>query len=160
MATNADKQRTLGIMEAAPVRFFVPGKPVPGGSKRAFKHPHTGQIILTDMGGKPLVEWRQQVVVSCREVFKEPALMGPLYLTVVFTMPRPKGHYGSGRNEGKLKLNAPHYHVVAPDRTKLLRALEDALTHILWKDDSQVVDGPTSKIYGEHTGALVEVTPL
>jgi len=156
-----DSQQALGIMEMASVRFFVPGRPIPGGSKRGFVNPRTGGVIITEAAGKANRDWRAMVVASCREVFKLPALEGPLKLRIDFRMPRPQSHYGSGRNKGVLKPTAPYYHTIRPDSVKLTRALEDALTHILWRDDSQNVILDVVKRYADlNPGALVEVTPL
>jgi crossover junction endodeoxyribonuclease RusA len=70
-------------------------------------------------------------------------------------MPRPKGHYGSGKNELTVKNSAPKYPDKKPDCTKLLRALEDALTGILWIDDSQVVRQVVGKSYADTGDAKI-----
>ncbi len=156
-----DPQQSLGIMEMVSVRFFVPGRPIPGGSKRGFVNPRTGAVIITEAAGKANKDWRTMVVAACLEVFKLPPLEGSLKLQIDFRMPRPQSHYGSGRNKGALKPNAPYYHAIRPDTTKLIRALEDALTHVLWKDDAQVTIQHVIKRYADtNPGALVEVTPL
>lgn len=70
---------------------------------------------------------------------------GPLIVEFKFWLPRPKNHWGTGRNLGKLKDWAPREHITYPDRTKLLRCAEDALKGIVWRDDSQIVGGDTTK---------------
>jgi len=87
-------------------------------------------------------------------------LDGPLELHVIFYAPRPKGHYGSGRNSGVLKHHAPAYPIVKPDVTKLLRAVEDAITGICWRDDAQVVVQHAEKRYGEPARAVVAIAPV
>lgn len=85
---------------------------------------------------------------------------GPIYLAAVFIMPRPKKHYRTGRYSHMLRDDAPEWHTVKPDRTKLLRSTEDALKGIVWADDSSVCAGPTSKRYagpGEAPGAHIHV---
>ena len=78
----------------------------------------------------------------------------PVWMSLEFVMPRPKEHFGTGRNAGKLKSSAPRWCTTKnSDRTNLLKAVEDALTGIVWDDDSQVVDGPLRKSYGE-TGLI------
>jgi crossover junction endodeoxyribonuclease RusA len=69
---------------------------------------------------------------------------------MVFTMPRPRVHYGTGRNEGVLKprfLNAVPDRI--PDLSKLCRSTEDALTDAgVWADDARVVRyGDLGKVY-------------
>ena len=79
-------------------------------------------------------------------------MAGPLTMTVDFMMPRPKAHYGA---KG-IKPNAPHYHEKKPDIDNLIKGLCDALTGILWDDDTQIsvllatkkyTDVPGIKIY-------------
>jgi len=141
--------------------FFVPGTPRPGGSKKPFRIPTTGQIVLTD-AGKYTKEWR---AVVTHEAFAaaggRPLLSDALNLDVIFFLRRPKGHFGSGKNAGVLKASARPYPISKPDATKLVRALEDAMTGIVWRDDAQVVDQRARKLYtdAEHPteGALVVV---
>jgi len=71
--------------------------------------------------------------------------------------PRPRAHYGTGKNEYKLKASAPHWNTKAPDTTKLMRPLEDSLTGVIWKDDSQVVWQIGSKEYSDTPGARVRI---
>jgi crossover junction endodeoxyribonuclease RusA len=137
-----------------PIQFFIPGIPAPGGSKRAFVI--NGRAHITDdcKRNKP---WRESIAVFARQAYQGDPLTGPLSLVVEFVMPRPKGHYGSGRNASVLKPSAPMFPAVKPDCTKLLRALEDALTGILWRDDATIVKQYVCKSYGEQPGASVFV---
>lgn len=135
------------------IRFSVPGIPRPGGSKRAFLHPKTRQIIVKD-DAKQNREWRATVADFAQRAFSGDPLAGILRLTVVFTMPRPKNHY---RVNGDLKPTAPIYHANRPDATKLLRSTEDALTGLIWRDDAQIAEQVVRKIYGEKPGAEITV---
>jgi Holliday junction resolvase RusA-like endonuclease len=129
----------------AEVRFTVLGKPQPAGSKKGFKHPITGRVIITDDNSKA-GPWKQQVGWAAAGQVAE-LWTGALELTVVFHIARPKGHYRSGKNAHLLRDSAPRYPVVKPDATKLLRAVEDALTGVLWRDDAQIVDQHVWKRY-------------
>lgn len=73
----------------------------------------------------------------------------PLQVDLWFYMPRPKGHYGTGRNEGKLKDWAPTMHTKKPDIDNLRKLVMDAMTGIFWRDDSLVCKGFTVKEYSE-----------
>lgn len=141
------------------VRFFVPGIPAPGGSKRAFVSPKTGKVVVLDdaKGNGP---WRERVAHFARQAWTAPPMEGPLVLWVRFVLPRPKGHFGAGKNARKVRPSAPAYPTTKPDATKLLRALEDALTGILWRDDAQVVSQDVLKCYGSEVGALVRLESL
>ncbi len=120
------------------ITFFVPGLPQPGGSKKAFVNPKTDQVVVVDdcKKNKP---WRADVKAFAMLAHAGPPLSGPLALDVLFIMPRPKGHCGSGKNSSVIKASAPKFPEKKPDSTKLLRALEDALTGVLWIDDAQIV---------------------
>jgi Holliday junction resolvase RusA-like endonuclease len=67
-------------------------------------------------------------------------LDGPLACSMVFTLPRPKGHWRTGRNAHLLRDAAPPRPAGVPDLSKLVRATEDALTGVLWTDDARVVE--------------------
>jgi crossover junction endodeoxyribonuclease RusA len=136
------------------IEFFIPGIPRPGGSKRGFVNPRNGRVIITDAGGSRTKDWRGVCATVAKQAMNGlPPFVGPLRLTLVFVMPRPKSHY---RKAG-LKPDAETWHRVKPDRTKLTRAMEDALTGIVWRDDCIIVAGPTDKVYGESPGARVRV---
>ena len=131
-------------MSAAIYVFFVPGKPMTAGSKRAFAHRHTGRIVVVDdcQGGKV---WRKAVAYHAKNECKH-VLTGPLVLEVAFVLKRPLSHR---RKDGSTLPGAPRYPIVKPDATKMLRAVEDALTGIAWIDDAQVVRQVVTKRYAE-----------
>ena len=115
-------------------------------------------------GSRP---WKQEVAGAGRLAAAEagfyaavPFGAGPVELTVTFFRQRPKGDYGTGRNTQLLKPTANAYPVSKPDTTKLLRAVEDALTSVLWRDDAQVVDQHVFKRYGTPERAEIEVRAL
>lgn len=77
-----------------------------------------------------------------------PLMDGPLRLALTFFRPRPKGHYGTGRNAGVLKDSAPDFPTTKPDGLKLARSVEDALTGVVYLDDALIVEGVQRKRYG------------
>jgi Holliday junction resolvase RusA-like endonuclease len=96
-------------------------------------------------------------------------LTGPLRVDISFRMPRPKAHWRTGRNSGRLKDSAPDFHTTKPDKDNLEKALVDALgafdscPSLLWVDDAQIADGRISKRYvraGEEPGATVAIWEL
>ena len=148
--------------------FRVIGDPKPGGSKRGFpyKDRKTGQtrVAITE-DAKRNKEWRSDVKdAAIREgLHNMTMLRPPLQLEVVFVLRRPKGHFGTGKNASVLKPSAVHYHTTKPDATKLLRSTEDALTGLLWEDDSQISRPIVTKRYayiGEAPGAFISVSEL
>jgi len=138
------------------IQFFVTGVPKSGGSKYATTHKHTGRVVVMESMPKENRQWRDSVICAARQAYDGPLLEGPLVLTITFYMPRPKGHYGTGKNAGRLKDSAPIAPITRPDASKLTRSTEDSLTFVLWKDDAQIVDQHVSKRYA---GGLVHPSP-
>jgi Holliday junction resolvase RusA-like endonuclease len=65
---------------------------------------------------------------------------GPLFIVFDFVFPRPKSHYGSGKNANTLKASAPeHCNSVAKDIDNLAKFYCDAFNCIHYLDDRQVV---------------------
>lgn len=146
------------------IQFTVHGLAQSAGSKRAFaykKADGSGKlgVRVADMNPKA-AEWKNLVRDKAAEAMAGvPLLDGPLCLEVIFFRPRPKGHYGSGRNAQMLKAGAARQPTTAPDTTKLVRCLEDALTGVVWRDDSQVVIQHAEKWYGDPARCEVAVEP-
>lgn len=139
------------------IEFFVPGIPQPGGSKRGFYNPKMKRVIITEDNARSK-PWRAAVSEAAMQAVTA-MLDGPLAVRLDFIVPRPKGHFGSGRNEGVLRASAPAFPAVKPDVTKLVRPTEDALKGILWRDDAQIVSQAATKRYGPQAGCRIRVRP-
>lgn len=96
---------------------------------------------------KNLGPWREAVGWAGRMAYKGELLDCLLTMSLVFIRPRPKAHYGTGRNERVLKDRAPAAPGSKPDAGKLARAVEDALTNVIYTDDALLVDTYHSKRY-------------
>lgn len=142
------------------IKFFVPGRAASAGSKSAYKT-EDGKIVVAP-ASKFTKPWMDSVKwFAMKEVGKMCLLEGPIYLIIKFIMSRPQGHYGTGRNAGKIKESKLGlYPTVQPDMHKLVRAVEDALTGIIWRDDKQVVKSAIEKVYGEKPGAEILIETL
>jgi Holliday junction resolvase RusA-like endonuclease len=88
-----------------------------------------------------------------------PLLDGPLELELTFRLARPRGHYGSGRNHGRLRPSAPPAPAVTPDLDKLVRVVGDALTRAVITDDARIVALVARKCYDAPEGVSVTITP-
>lgn len=130
--------------------FVVVGQPVPQGSKKAFVM--NGRAVMVDDNKKGLKTWRKLVnrkaavaVRGMRPADKADALA----LSLDFRLERGKS------------VKRQHA-TVAPDLDKLTRAVKDALTGVVYVDDSQVVEyyAPYCKRYcapGESPGVTIRV---
>lgn len=129
------------------IEFHVPGIPQPKGSLRAIQAPRqTRPFIIED--SKRSKPWRTMIVSFASEKRPSELWRGPVELEITFQMPRPKSHYGTGRNAAKIRRAAPPLPIKKPDIDKLERNILDALTSIFYVDDSQVISVSTRKRFG------------
>lgn len=131
------------------MRLTVIGEPIPQGSKTRWgseDNPRTAP-------------WRATVAAAAAAANPAGELWAlPLELRVVFVFPRPKSHYGTGRNANVLKPSAPAlYKVSKPDGDKLMRAIGDSLTGTLVRDDAYIVTGIYATVYGAPARAEIEI---
>lgn len=138
------------------IRVNAYGSPVPKGSKKLITHGKGGRKLpvplLLDDKPHELDTWEKSVAGAAlvaigahpRPVFGKQVAVG---VTVAFRLARPPS----------VDRDLP---TVKPDIDKLARAALDALTGLLWVDDSQVVRLTVSKDYcarGESPGAVIEI---
>jgi hypothetical protein len=141
--------------------FWVPGKPRTAGSKSAVP------ITTKDGGSKTVViesgtKQSRQAKRTYRGDLRDAAARAidavddpraedglarlwptdrALEVVFVFVMRRPGAHLRTGWSAGEVKPWALQVRpTVRPDAVKLARAAEDALTGVVWVDDSQIVD--------------------
>lgn len=126
--------------------LFVPGRPAPQGSKR-----HVGRGILVE-SSKAVAPWRTDIAWHAAQQYTADVQGGALAVEIEFVMPRP----------ASTPKRATPPATKRPDIDKLARAVLDALSGIVWRDDSQIVDlHPTKRLaeMGERSGARIRVRP-
>lgn len=140
--------------------FYVHGRPAPQGSKR-----HVGRGIMVE-SSKAVAPWRIDVKHAALEAAATvgwPTTDAPVGVHFAFYFPRPKSHYGTGKNADNLKPTAPG-HIIsrsAGDVDKLARSTCDALVAAgLIADDSQIVTLVATKEYGAKSGAHIAINIL
>jgi hypothetical protein len=111
-----------------------------------------GRPVLIYTNREPLALWRDAVRDACPITEPGP---GAYRVSAHFRLPRPRGHYG--RNGDVLPRFKDAQPVSRPDIDKLLRAVLDALTMRVWRDDAQVVQVTTSKRWSEDPGVTIIV---
>ena len=102
--------------------------------------------------GRWLWEAKQQI--------NQPPLEGPIKIDCTFYMSRPKSHYGTGKNAGKLKASAPTFHTKKKDLDNLIKMILDCLNHVAWKDDSQVCQIKAQKSYSDNPRTEIQIYAL
>lgn len=154
-----DPMGTLPIELEEGVSFFVPGKPLTAGSKSAIpgKGPGGRPLIVESGDRKAKSAWRDDVRQAAMRALAVDTY--PAYPTeaveVLFTFvtKRPGQHCRTGRFAGQLHPWAmARRPTTRPDALKMARAVEDALTGIVYADDSQIVDERLHKVYGDQAG--------
>lgn len=158
---------SLELRERWHFTFFIPGDPAPGGSKKVVtnksKKPGARPWLIVD-DAKHNAKWKGIVQLIARNRWKAPTLKGPCIVECVFYMRRPLGHFvANDARRGILKDTAPEFHTVKPDASKLRRSTEDAMSGIVYEDDSLIAKGSQEKRYcapGEESGCIVTVRAL
>jgi Holliday junction resolvase RusA-like endonuclease len=134
------------------ISFTVYGQPAPAGSKTAGRT-SDGRTFIRD-SSKKSYPWKQKIEQVAGDYMSgTPLLDGPLILGLEFYVPRPKGHFGVRG----LRPSAPKVPTVRPDLLKLARAVEDALSGIVYRDDAQIVREILDKFYGEPARCEVRI---
>lgn len=147
-------------MKAPLVKFFVEGEPI---AQPRPKFSRAGGFIRAYTPDKFVGPWKKLIMWRAwQERIAGRELDGPVLLALVFVMPRPAGHFGTGKNAGTLKASAPSFHTIKPDGDNLVKAVMDALTEArVWRDDSQVFEQTAHKRYaapGERAGCHISIT--
>lgn len=141
------------------ISFFIPGDPVTKGD-HVIRKTANGFPVLRDRqatDAKPWVALAKDLAHRARG--DHPVFDEALRVSMVVLRMRPKGHYGSGKNAGKLKATAPSYPTSAPDLDKLQRRLGDALEGVIWRNDAQISGWNVRRRWGAEAGMLVTVEP-
>ena len=135
------------------ITFTVWGRPQPQGSSRAFIPKGWTRAVITSANSKNK-PWRQEIAgTALAEMEKERLSLAPkgkaiaIEANFIFTKP-------------KSTKKSEVYKVTKPDTDKLVRSLLDALTGIVFADDSQVVQIVASKNFGAPEKVIVSVKVL
>lgn len=134
------------------IAVFVPGNPAPQGSKKFVGKSGAGRAIMIE-SCKRLPGWRESVRAALLNDENRPKhrFEGPVHMEAEFVLPRPKSAPKTKAARADKK----------PDASKLLRAIEDAITSAgVWRDDAQVTSLMVTKRIakiGETPGCHIEI---
>lgn len=138
--------------------FTVYGVAQPKGNMRAFQ-PRGMKFPIVTETNRNVRSWSQLVAEGAgNELSKQPdprVITDPVRVTAEFHLPRPKKYQRRGLVVA---------HCKAPDLDKLVRAVLDALSAVVFDDDAQVVELLAIKRYADvdrvpHVTIRVEATP-
>lgn len=165
--------KIAGDIPAPPcvIEFEVHGKAQPAGSKNAYviTNKHTGQPLRSKTGriivnvsdsNLKSKEYKAAVAFAARQEYRGPLLTGPVRLIVTEYRVRPAGHFSPATGQLNKKGRETPFPISKPDALKVARCVEDALTKVVWVDDSQVVDGSQRKVWGETAKIEVRIEQI
>ncbi|WP_289020384.1 RusA family crossover junction endodeoxyribonuclease [Desulfobacter postgatei] len=138
------------------VEITIPGKPIakmrPRFAKRGkFMQAYNAQETEE---GKFIAQVLHQIGTGYKPIG------GPVHVDFRFFMPRPKGHYGTGKNAGKIKQSAPKWHTKKPDIDNLEKFVLDCLNEIVFNDDAQIISTTAGKEYAETPKTVIKIASL
>lgn len=112
-----------------------------------------------------LMAWRSAVAAAGGEAMAAAGaelFVGAVGVAVTFWVPRPLVHHRGRRRSHPVREDAPLFSAAKPDVDKLVRALLDSLTGVVWGDDAQVAQVTAEKRYAapDPPGARVAVWAL
>jgi len=133
------------------ITFIVPGQPVAKARARVTK---TGHAYTP----KKTVDYERAVGMACKLAMARDGaemLTGPVMLYVCAMMEIPRSY--SIKRRAAMQ-GRPH--VFRPDSGNILKAVEDSLNGIAYKDDSQIAETRIRKVYGLDPCISVRVEEL
>lgn len=136
------------------LNLIIPGKPIH--KKRPRFTTRSGFVRTYNSQHKEEETVRRHL----REQYRGQPITVAIKVDIIFKMPRPKSHYGTGKNSSILKKKAPQYHTVVPDEDNLKKFIYDCMNKIIWRDDSLVVESHCIKRYGEKPETVISIIPL
>lgn len=140
-------------MTATVIEFTVPCVPVAqprpravvrrGANGKTFAGVHNPHTVKDASTGKtkphPAVEFKATIRMAAQAIYQSAPLEGPLRVDVLLIFPRPRSKVW------KTKPMPRYWHQGKPDRDNADKAVLDALTGLLWRDDCQVCSGQVQK---------------
>ena len=137
------------------IRIEVLGIPVPQGSAKGFPNRKTGGVIVTHDNPR-LRAWRDLVAKAASDAmlargdylgpYPRPPMDCAVGIDLQVFLPRPK----SAPKRKRLR------HQKRPDLDKVIRGILDALTSVVFRDDSQVCEIAAQKHYDyDHAPGIV-----
>lgn len=134
------------------VIFEVPGRPRGKGRARFVRA--TGHTYTPE----ETVAYESLIAAEAARAMAGGApISGPVSLTITAVCPIPVSWSKVKRAaalEGRLRPTAK------PDFDNVSKVVSDALNHVAWHDDAQIVDARFAKLFGDRPHLLVEVRPV
>ena len=137
------------------IEFTIKGKP-----KALKRHRSTRTGRMYDPSAKD----KKQIWLQIAKFKPKRPFAGDIMLKLIFTMPRPKSHFRTGKFKHLLKDGYEHIinHTFKPDLDNLVKLIADCIgNNTFIVDDSQICMLQAEKVYGETpmTEVVIEELP-
>jgi len=130
------------------IEFEIPGPPMGKGRHRTTK---TGYSYTP----KETVSYENLVKMCCREVYKGDPHQGQVEALIVACYPIPKSTSKKRAHQMATGYIRP---IIKPDWDNIGKIVCDALNHIVYRDDAQIVDARVRKFFSERPRVAVTLT--
>lgn len=130
-------------MSPTSITFYVPGIPISQPRQRHRVVCAAGRTFATNYtpAKAPVNAWKAAVALAASQQYTGPLLDYPVAVVVEFVFPRPK------RLCWKTRAMPREKHASKPDTENCIKALLDALTGVVLKDDALVWSLEARKFY-------------
>ncbi|MGM0748757.1 MAG: RusA family crossover junction endodeoxyribonuclease [Bacillota bacterium] len=137
------------------IQFVVYGEPVAQGRPRGLVQ--NGKVRMRDPVKSK--NFKQYVALVAAQYRPKKVISGPVAMDVRVFRPMPKAVSNSKKKKESAEkgLLRP---TTKPDVDNYVKGVKDALNHLIYKDDSQVVDLKVSKFYSEEPRVEVIITEI
>lgn len=123
------------------MKFEIVGNPV---SLKRYRYTKTGFTY------DPSKRDKADFLAKCMNNRPNKPIKTAVSVKLEFYFVRPKSHFGTGKNSGKLKMSAPAFHIKTPDLDNLVKFVLDSLNGVFYEDDRQINNLLAWKGYGEY----------
>lgn len=135
------------------ISFEVPGDPIAWKAAFVFRNKHTGKSHAVK--NDKLAMYQSRVAEEARKIMNGGPLTGPVMLEASFYFTMPKNRQRKQRPTPQCPKTT------RPDLSNLVKCIEDALSSVVYVDDSQVVQVSAFKYFAaQGEPAKVKVTVM
>ena len=133
------------------IKFIIPGEPIAKKRHRDFIKPlKNGKFIRGRYNIQRTAESKFISLVVNQIPSEFEPFTEPLFIQLWYGISRPKGHFGSGKNAGKLKPSAPAFPAKIPDIDNYEKFIFDCLNGVVYLDDKLIVSCRHDKRYSKY----------
>ncbi|MCT3020861.1 RusA family crossover junction endodeoxyribonuclease [Pediococcus pentosaceus] len=121
------------------IKLTIPGEPIPASRPRVTRHGFT-------FTAEPYRSYKEKAHQVIKQQYLDTPISGALHVQIKFYRSVQKS---VSKLERHRRLSGLHRPTMKPDIDNLFKAVTDACTGIVWKDDNQIVSTKSDKFYSE-----------